>query len=78
MYQVTYYIDKQPHFYGFIFNSLWGAMFKARAIFEQHGLATDIMNTTTGEILAIFEPGKTWVDPDLETDIQVLALKSLD
>lgn len=78
MYQVTYYIDKQPHPYGFIFNSLWGATFKARAIFEQHGLATDIMNTTTGEILAIFEPGKTWVDPDLETDIQVLALKSLD
>ncbi len=78
MYQVTYYIDKQPHPYGFIFNSLWGATFKARAIFEQHGLATDIMNTMTGEIIAIFEPGNTWVDPDLETDIQVLALKSLD
>ena len=78
MYQVTYYIDKQPHPYGFIFNSLWGATFKARAIFEQHGLATDVMNTMTGEIIAIFEPGNTWVDPDLETDIQVLALKSLD
>lgn len=78
MYQVTYYIDKQPHPYGFIFNSMWGAMFKARAIFEQHGLATDVMNTHTGEILAIFEPNNTWTDSDLETDIQVLAHKTLE
>ena len=78
MYQVTYYINKIPHHYEFIFNSLWGAMFKARSIFEEHGIATDVINTHTGEILAIFEPNKVWVDNDLEVDIQILARKSLD
>lgn len=78
MYQVTYYIDKFPYHYEFIFNSLWGAMFKARAIFEEHGIATDVMNTHTGEILATFEPNKVWTNNDLETDIQILAHKSLE
>lgn len=78
MYQVTYYIDKQPHSYDFIFNSLWGAMFKARAIFEEHGLATDVMNTHTGEILAIFEPNNIWIDSDLEVDLHILALRPLE
>ena len=78
MYQVTYYIDKQPHSYDFAFNSLWGAMFKARAIFEEHSLATDVMNTHTGEILAIFEPDNTWIDSDLEVDLHVLALRPLE
>ena len=78
MYQVTYYIDKQPHSYDFTFNSLWGAMFKARAIFEEHGLATDVMNTHTGEILAIFEPNNIWIDSDLEVDLHILALRPLE
>lgn len=78
MYQVTYYIDKKPHSYDFAFNSLWGAMFKARAIFEEHGLATDVMNTHTGEILAIFEPNNIWINSDLEVDLHILALRSLE
>ena len=78
MYQITYYIDKQHYYYDFLFQSLWGAMFKARSIFEEHGIATDVINTHTGEILAIFEPNKVWVDNDLEIDIQILARKSLD
>lgn len=78
MYQVTYYISNKPHHYEFIFQSLWGAMFKARAIYEEHGIATDVMNTHTGEILAIFEPNKVWTNSDLETDIQILAHKSLE
>lgn len=78
MYQVTYYIDKFSYRYEFIFNTLWGAIFKARAIFEEHGIATDVMNMHTGEILATFEPNKVWVNDDLEVDIQLLARKSLD
>lgn len=78
MYEVTYYINKQPNRYGYRFRSLWAATFKARAIFEEHGLATDVMNTMTGEILAIFEPGHTWVNEDLETDIRTMALQNLE
>ena len=78
MYQVSYYIDKQRYHYDFLFQTLWGAMFKARSIFEEHGISTDVMNTHTGEILAIFEPNKVWVNNDLEVDIQILARKSLD
>ena len=72
MYQVTYYINNKPHHYEFIFQSLWGAMFKARAIYEEHGLAIDVTNTHTGEVLAIFEPN-VWTSNDLEVDLQVLA-----
>lgn len=72
MYQVTYYISNKPHHYEFIFQSLWGAMFKARAIYEEHGFATDVTNTHTGEVLAIFEPN-VWTSNDLEVDLQVLA-----
>lgn len=77
MYQVTYYINKMPHHYGFTFNSLWAAIFKARSIFEEHGFATDVMQERTGEILAVFEPNNTWVDNDLEVDLQALALTPL-
>ncbi len=73
MYQVTYYMEKNPYHYNFLFNSLWSAIFKARAIFEEHGFATDVMNTVTGEILAIFEPNNTWVNDDVEVSIQALA-----
>lgn len=77
MYQVTYYINKMPHHYCFLFDSLWAAIFKARSIFEEHGFATDIMRLYTGEILAVFEPNNTWIDNDLEVDLQVLALTPL-
>lgn len=78
MYYVTYYINKQPHRYEFAFKSLWAAIFKARAILEQHGLATDVMQAGTGEILAVFEPDHTEINTDLEIDLQVLALQPLE
>ena len=78
MYQVNYCIDNQYYHYDFLFQTLWGAMFKARSIFEEHGIATDVMNTHTGETLAIFGLNKVWVNNDLETDIQILARKPLD
>lgn len=77
MYYVTYYINKQPHRYEFAFQSLWAAIFKARAILEQHGMATDVMQANTGEILAIFEHDYTEINVDLDFDLQVLALKPL-
>lgn len=78
MFQVTYYLNKIPHSYNFCFNTLWGAIFKARTIFEEHGLFTDVVNTRTGEILAIFSATDVWTDNDLEIDLQVLAHKSLE
>lgn len=56
MYEVYYYINRMPHRYGYLFKTAWAATLKACAIFEEHGLATDVMNTNTGEIIAIFEP----------------------
>lgn len=78
MYHVCYYLNKQPHDYNYNFKSLWAAIFKARAIFEEHGIATDVMQEGTGEILAVFEPGHTEINADLETDLQILALKVLE
>lgn len=79
MYQIIYYIPHNaPVKYNFLFNSLWGAIFKARAIFEEHGINTDVINTETGEILAIFSMKEIWVDADLEVDLQILATKVLE
>lgn len=77
MYEVNYYINKLPYRYEFNFNSLWGAIFKARAIHEEHGLATDVMDRQTGEIVAIFEPNNTWISEEFDTEIRKLALQAL-
>lgn len=77
MYEVNYYINKLPYRYEFNFNSLWGAIFKARAIYEEHGLATDVMDRQTGEIVAIFEPNNTWISEEFDTEIRKLALQAL-
>ena len=78
MYQLTYYINGKTNHYEFIFQSLWGAIFKARAIFEEHGIPTDVTSTLTGEVFATFNTTEIWTDPDLEVDLQVLAHKTLE
>lgn len=78
MYQVTYYISDKVHHYEFIFQSLWGAIFKARAIFEEHGIPTDVTSTLTGEVFVTFSTTEIWTAPDLEVDLQVLAHKPLE
>ena len=77
MYYIHYYLNNQSHRYEYAFNSLWAAIFKARAIFEEHGIDTDVMHAMTGEVLAIFQPNHVEVNDDLEVDIQVLALTPL-
>ena len=73
-YQVCYYIDRNPYTYGILFESLWAATFKARAIMECHGLAADVMDCETGEILAIFEPhGKVWTQNEIAPEVRILA-----
>lgn len=78
MYYVYYYIDNQPHRYEYAFQSLWSAIFKARAIFEEHGIATDVMQAITGEILATFEFGSIEINKNLEINLQILALNPLN
>ena len=77
MYQINYYVDNHAHTYGYNFKSLWGAIFKARAIFEEHGIHTEVTSTVTGELLAIFNLTDTWTDSDLEVDLQILAHTAL-
>lgn len=77
MYYVYYYINSKRFRYEFEFQSLWAAIFKARAIFEEHGLAADVMNSKTGEILAIFDFNHIEINNDLEIDLQILALNPL-
>ena len=78
-YQIHYYIDREPYRYDFIFNSLWAATFKARAIMECHGVAADVMDCETGEILAIFEPnGKIWTQTEIVPEVRILAHTPLE
>ena len=73
MYTVYYYMNKQPHRYTFVFETLWGAIFKARCLFEEHGFPTDVMRDGTGEIVAIFEPGNNWIAENDDIDATILA-----
>lgn len=43
MYHVTYWQNNKPITYGYFFQSLWAAVFKARAITESHGFPTDVI-----------------------------------
>lgn len=54
MYQVNYYLNGKHLTYNFEFHTIAGAIYKACAIFTEHGICSDVMDTTTGEILAIF------------------------
>jgi len=74
-YQVTYYIDRMPHQYGMLFETAFGAIYTARSILDRHGLATDVMDCMTGEIVAIFEPGNTYISQELDVESTMLGLK---
>lgn len=67
MFEVNYYINRMPHRYEFMFHTALGATLKARAIYEEHGLAADVMDCQTGEIIAIFEPGNVWMCDSTKT-----------
>ena len=60
-FEVTYYIDRLPHDFGFTFESADAAIYTARSILERHGLAADVMDCQTGEIIAIFEPNNAYI-----------------
>lgn len=77
MFKVFYYMNGSSHQYAFIFESLWAATFKARAIFEEHGFATDVMNAETGEILAIFGGDTCWTAESVSPDVCHLATQPL-
>ena len=74
MYQIIYYNGDKQERYGYLFNTIWGAVFKARCITESHGFPTDVIDMQYGNILATFSPdGATFIDSDLPEDIQKLA-----
>ena len=60
-FEVIYYINRMPHDFGFIFESANAAIYTARSILERNGLAADVMDCQTGEIIAIFEPNNAYV-----------------
>ena len=54
MYQVNYYLNGNMNTVGRIFSSAWVATYKARAIYDEHDIPTDVVDMTTGEVIAIF------------------------
>lgn len=76
MYTINYSLDHNKNWktYDFHFDSLWGAVFKARAICIQHWAATDVIDNNTGVVLVSFNRvGEAYVDEDLPEDIKKLA-----
>ncbi len=75
MYTINYNLDHEHwHKYDVSFNTLWGVVFKARAICEEYWADVDVMDNTTGVVLVSFNrAGGYYVDEDLPEDIKRLA-----
>lgn len=76
MYIINYSLDHNKNWekYNFHFNSLWAAVFKARAICEEHWADVDVIDGNTGVVLVSFNrAGGYYVDEDLPEDIKKLA-----
>ena len=75
MYTINYNLDHEHwHEYKIFFSTLWGAVFKARAICIEHWADVDVIDKNTGAILVSFNRcGGYCVDEDLPEDIKELA-----
>lgn len=81
MYQVTYWQNNKPTPCDYFFQSLWAAVFKARAITESYGFPTDIMSSTTGAIMVEFQPESRkaiYIDSDVPNDVKLLAFTLIE
>lgn len=76
MYTINYSLDHNKSWekYDFHFDSLWAAVFKARAICIQHWAATDVIDNNTGIVLVSFNRvGGAYIDEEVPEDIKKLA-----
>lgn len=76
-YEVTYYIDRNPYKYGMLFETAYGAIYTARSIFDRHGLATDVIDWSTGEVIAIFEPDNTYIAETVDLEAKMLGIREM-
>ena len=63
MYRVYYYLNGKQNSVDFIFTTVKGAIYKAHAIYTEHGINTDVMDLETGEIMAIFSNKECYLAP---------------
>lgn len=75
---VYYYLNGKEIRHDFQFHSPWAAVFKARAIYEEHGIPTHVMDEETGELIAIFSPTQAWVSEEQNQFIKTIALQPLE
>ena len=76
MYIINYRLDNNKNWekFNFHFSSLWAAVFKARAICEEHWADADVIDGNTGAVLVSFNrAGGAYIDEDLPKDIKILA-----
>lgn len=78
-YYVTYYKDNIPCRYEFEFRSQFAAVFKARAIRDEHGIPTEVTQAATGWIVARFDAlGRNFISWDIDDDARKIAELMLD
>ncbi len=73
-YYVYYYVNNMQYRFEFCFESLFAAVYKARAIYDSYGYATDVVDGNTGEILAMFSIENIWVCDDCDDSIKLFTL----
>jgi hypothetical protein len=77
MYQVYYIINNVRKVYDFDFNTIIGATYKARKIFEEHGFTAEVMDKNTGELHAIFSPAEIYLSEEYYTEYKRFLKDSL-
>ena len=57
MFKVNYYLNDKVNTFDYNFATTFAATIKARAIYMEHGIPSDVVDMTTGEVMAIFSQG---------------------
>lgn len=57
MFKVNYYLNDKVNTFDYNFATALAATIKARAIYMEHGIPSDVVDMTTGEVMAIFSQG---------------------
>lgn len=78
MYHIYYYLNGRRLRYEWDFSSLWAAVFKARALYEIHGVDTEVISKLDGEIMAYFSYVKTYASDACPIVVQKLVYTPLE
>lgn len=76
-YEITCYLNHKVYDYGFTFETVFGAIYTARSMFENRGIETDVMNSETGEVIAFFFKDRVYISDEIKMENEKMAITEM-